>query len=101
MKKKFSEFVEHTLSPKFDALGFRRKGQTFRRDLETGVIQFLSFNSYPKNKPDEFTFTGDLSFVRTSPRAKEDFLPDDPEAWILGLRMGIITHGLDHWYTMT
>lgn len=58
------------------------------------------FEGGRRNRPDHFSFTGNLSFVQVTPASQADFWSDDPALWISGERMGLLTHGLDHWYRL-
>lgn len=99
-KAEFQLLLRHSIAPPLKAAGFEVKGQqSFRRPLGD-VFQYLGYEGRRSNNKDSFWFTGNVSFQRMGPATLADFWCDDPAMWIAGGRMGLLTHGLDHWYRL-
>ncbi len=99
-KAEFKQLLRHTIVPPLKAAGFEIRGQqSFRRPVGK-VFQYLSYEGSRSNAKDGFSFTGNVSFQHLAPATQADFWCDDPAMWIVGMRMGDLTHGRDHWYRL-
>jgi hypothetical protein len=107
LKKVYLKLLAQICAPIFKEMGFKKSSVHFFRKTEE-LFQTFNFQKFDASsqKRSEINFTGNIGLIDPETYYKlnrVDFMPSFPKCTdaLIQLRMGVITHGGDHWYRLS
>jgi hypothetical protein len=105
LNREFDKIISETISPILKGLGFKRKTSNFYRETEE-LVQTFNILKSPWNNKNDISFTGNIGFIEPETYKKlyeTEELPKFPKCTdsLIQIRLGLLTHGTDHWYRLS